>query len=104
MMSAVEVRLLYVEDCPHVALARERLTEALLHRGLDPAAIEFELVGSPAEAERLGFRGSPTILLDGRDPFAPDDAPPGLSCRIYRTEAGTEGAPSVGRLEEVLRS
>lgn len=98
----MDVRLLYVEDCPNMAIARRRLTDALRRRGLDPNALEVTLVASAAQAERLGFHGSPTILFDGRDPFAPEDAPVGLSCRIYRTEAGVEGAPSVAQLEEAL--
>lgn len=36
------------------------------------------------EAERLGFHGSPSILVDGVDVFA-EPAGVGLSCRIYRT-------------------
>ena len=55
-----------------------------------------------AEAERLGFRGSPTILLDGRDPFAATGDPVGLSCRVYRNEEGLEGAPSLARLRAAL--
>jgi len=99
----VDVRLLCIEDCPNVALAHQRLSEALIRRGLDPADVKVELVASPAEAERLGFRGSPTILFDGRDPFAADDAPTSFSCRIYRTDAGPEGSPSVRQLEEALQ-
>jgi hypothetical protein len=99
----VDVRLLYVESCPNLALARQRLSEALVRRGLDPGTVQVELVASPADAERLSFRGSPAILLDGRDPFAPEDAPAGFSCRIYLTDAGPEGAPSVRQLEEALR-
>lgn len=37
------------------------------------AELEFDLerrqVDTPADAERLAFRGSPTVLVDGRDPL-----------------------------------
>jgi hypothetical protein len=40
---------------------------------------------------------SPTILVDGRDPWAETSDGFGLSCRIYRTEAGLEGSPSLAQ-------
>jgi hypothetical protein len=53
------------------------------------------------EADELDFRGSPTLLIDGIDPF---DAtgPTGLFCRVYRTDAGPEGAPSLNQLLAAL--
>ncbi len=54
------------------------------------------------EAERLRFRGSPTILIDGVDPFAEEEAPFGLSCRIYQTDRAMEGSPSVTQLLDAL--
>jgi hypothetical protein len=62
----------------------------------------LERVATPEDAERLRFRGSPTILIDGRDPFANEAAPFGLSCRVYRTERGLEGSPSLEQLREAL--
>ena len=34
------------------------------------------------EAARYGMQGSPTILIDGRDPFAEPGAAASLSCRL----------------------
>jgi hypothetical protein len=64
--------------------------------------IQLHKVATPEEAARIGFGGSPTILFDGVDLFA--DASPGVgyACRLYRTEAGTEGAPSLSQLTERL--
>ena len=45
------------------------------------------------ELEELGFRGSPTILINGDDPFLDTDAPVGLSCRIYAANEGYRGNP-----------
>ena len=38
----------------------------------------------------------------GVDPFVEASAPVGFACRVYRTEAGLEGAPSVTQLREVF--
>ena len=97
------VTLRYLDGCPNAGVARTRLAEALRRVGIDPAAITMEEVSTPEDAERLGFHGSPTILIDGRDRFADEDGPAGLSCRIYQTETGPQGSPSVAQLEQALR-
>ena len=49
------------------------------------------------------MQGSPTLLIDGSDPFAASGGPPGLSCRIYREPGGqAEGAPSIAALSRAL--
>ena len=75
------VRLLYFHDCPNWRVARARLKEALARIGADPDAVVYKQVTTVEQAEALGFRGSPTILVDGTDPFADPDAPTGLTCR-----------------------
>ena len=70
--------------------------------GRDDVRVEHRLVSTPEQAEAAGFRGSPTVLVNGRDPFADPDAPAGLSCRVYPTEAGLAGAPTVEQLLEAL--
>jgi hypothetical protein len=49
----------------------------------------------------LSFHGSPTIIVDGHDPF-PTAGQPGLACRIYQTPAGPAGAPTVEQLRSAL--
>lgn len=53
-------------------------------------------------ARRLGFIGSPTIRIAGRDPFAQPDAVPALACRLYSTPEGLTGAPITAQLVAVL--
>lgn len=93
--------LRYFDGCPNWQIAREQLKDALRALGRDDQ-VELERVESDEEAERLSFRGSPTILIDGHDPFAVEDAPVGLSCRIYLTDSGYNGSPSVAQLREAL--
>ena len=96
----MDVRLLYFDDCPNWKVADERL--ATVARGLPAVTITHHLVDTPEEAERVGFRGSPSILVDGVDVFAGADAPVGLSCRVYQTPDGPAGSPTVEQLRAAL--
>ena len=98
----MEVRLLYFDDCPNWRLAEARLLEAVAELGKSAPAVVYERVCTPEQAAQVGFRGSPTILIDGRDPFADSADPAGLSCRLYRGPAGVEYAPTVQQLRAVL--
>ena len=50
------------------------------------------------------LRQSPTLLIDGADPFAGPDTRASMSCRLYRDAAGriAGGAPSVEALRQAL--
>ena len=98
------VELLYWEGCPSHDEARELLEEVLRERGLD-TDVEIRHVATREEAVELGFPGSPTIRIDGRD-IDPAGAaePPSLSCRIYNLPDGrVSPIPSREQLEEALR-
>ena len=84
----MKIELLYFEGCPNWQLADTRLREALHAVGAAKTPVTYRTVGSPDEAERLGFRGSPTILVNGRDRFAAPGDPAGLACRIYPGAGG----------------
>jgi hypothetical protein len=98
----VQIALRYFDGCPNWRLAEARVREALAAIGASEIEITYERVETQEQAERLGFRGSPTLLVDGEDPFADQDAPVGLACRIYGTEEGPRGAPSVAQLRAAL--
>jgi hypothetical protein len=98
----VKVQLLCFDDCPNWELADERIRRALDVVG-STAEVERVLVETPEDAQAWHFHGSPSILVDGVDPFAAPDAPVGLSCRVYRSADGVvEGAPTVDQLVAVL--
>ncbi len=99
---AMRITLLYFDGCPNWPTADTRLREALAAAGLATVPISYRRVETPRQAQQLGFRGSPTILIDGHDPFATDETPTGLSCRVYQTERGPDGAPSLAQLRSVL--
>jgi hypothetical protein len=60
------------------------------------------LVETSDQAEALGFIGSPTVLVDGRDPFARGDEPAALACRVFTTSDGPAGSPTVEQFVGVL--
>jgi len=99
-VAGMDVALLYFEDCPNWKVADERLSAIAAERA--DIRLTRHLVVTPAEAERTGFHGSPSILVDGVDVFAEPGSEVGLSCRRYLTPNGYEGAPTLEQLRVVL--
>jgi glutaredoxin len=95
----MKVELLYFEGCPHSRIADDRLTALEPELGFRLSRRE---VTTPEEARRLGFRGSPTILVEGVDPFVGENDPIGLACRIYQTPTGPAGCPTDEQLRNAL--
>jgi hypothetical protein len=96
----MELTLLTVPGCPHREVFEQRLALALAGRA---AVIVRREVSDVARARQLGLRGSPTLLIDGVDPFAAPGEPASLSCRLYRLPDGSvDGAPSVDQLRAAL--
>lgn len=98
----MKLTLQYFEGCPHWKLADERLQKVLGRLPASDVTLEYELIDSPETAERVGFHASPTILVDGRDPFATGSEPVGMTCRVFQTEEGVQGAPTEAQLRKVL--
>jgi hypothetical protein len=102
-MGGMDVTLLFFDGCPNWMEARRRLRDAARRAGLDEGVVKYRKVATPEEAEKVRFRGSPTILIEGRDPFSDESVPAGLACRIYQTPSGPDGAPSTDQLVAVLK-
>jgi len=100
----VKVEILYFDGCPNWHEAADRVQEAAKAAGMSGTEIGYRRIESDAEAASSPFAGSPTILIDGVDAF--DDAVQvcELACRVYRTEGGMAGLPTVEQLTEVLRA
>lgn len=98
----INITLQYFDGCPNWIQAEKEIRNAVDGTGID-AEISYERIEPHDRAKEVGFRGSPTILIAGRDPFAEDDTPVGLSCRVYRTGERTSGSPGVEALRQALR-
>ena len=88
----MRIEFLWYRDCPSWEEALADLEEEMRAHGLDRELLEVREVATEADAEALGFPGSPTIRIDGRDIIDPDEQPQGLNCRIYRLRDGRVSA------------
>ncbi|MFC9693896.1 alkylmercury lyase family protein [Kribbella sp. NPDC056951] len=92
----MKLEVLHVPDCPNLAPMLDRLR----------AATDLPVSTRVIETEASGMAGSPTLLIDGIDPFAAEGDDIGsMSCRLYRDEAGRiVPAPSVEQLRAAVQN
>lgn len=94
-ISTIEVQ--FFEGCPHFNHAME-LAKKYQHEHPE-VLVSFTQVASNEQAAAIGFRGSPTILIDGKDLFEqPIPDQPSLACRFY-----PEGLPKYDRFVELIQ-
>ncbi|TFC81503.1 thioredoxin family protein [Cryobacterium sp. TmT2-59] len=96
----MEITLQYFDGCPNWTIAAERL--AVVAAENPGVIVNRQLVESVEDAETIGFRGSPSILVDGRDLFPAPLTAAGLACRIYATPVGVAGAPTLEQLRKAI--
>ena len=97
----MEITMQYFDGCPNWTVTDQLLKTVVDEHALD-ATVSYQLINTPDAAAEYGFRGSPTVLIDGVDPFADPDAPVGLACRVYVTEDGLAGSPTREQLRQVI--
>jgi len=80
----MKIEVLHVAECPSHPAAVQLVQEVLRAEGV-AADVREVLVEDRHSARRLGFSGSPTIRINGRDIAGPSTSPEGfaLSCRLY---------------------
>jgi hypothetical protein len=97
----LDLTVLAVPGCPSLTVLQGRL--ALVLEGRDDVSVSRHVIADEEEAVRRGMHGSPTILVDGTDPFAEPDQQASLSCRLYRDRDGPlDVAPSVSQLRQAI--
>jgi hypothetical protein len=93
----MRIQVLYVPGCPGAAVLTERLARLLA--GRPDVHLDRQVVTDDAQAVALGMSGSPTLLVDGADPFAEPGRSPSMSCRLYLGPDGhVSGSPSTAQL------
>ena len=86
----MRVELLTTQECPHADRVEEILRRVLAEHG-HSEGVDRVYVGDLDHAAGLGFRGSPTIRIDGRDVVPADGLSVNLGCRLYPQADGTLG-------------
>ncbi|MFC6354670.1 hypothetical protein [Luethyella okanaganae] len=99
----MKVEILHIDECQNWVEAGKRVRAALDSAGLGSVGIGFRLLATRDEAANAPFAGSPTILIDGSDAFPDGARTADLACRVYRTETGLAGIPSVEQIAEGIR-
>ncbi len=97
----MELTVLATPGCPNAPVLEQRLAEVLAHR---PAVtLTRRVITNAVQAARWGMHGSPTLLINGLDPFAVPGTDPAVACRLYPAGGGRlDGAPTVAALRRVL--
>ena len=91
----MKIEVLYFEGCPNHVPTMEMLRETLDSLGRQEEIREV-VVRTRAEAEEIGFMGSPSIRINGSDiePCSHTARSFGLSCRTYVNGSSHSGIPS----------
>ena len=103
----LRTELLTTLDCPHAERAEHILRSALADEGYAPE-VDRVYVSDLDNAAGLGFHGSPTVRIDGRDVSSPTELPINVGCRLYAQPGGvTDGVvpaeaihAEIGRVRE----
>jgi hypothetical protein len=97
------VEVLYFGGCPNHVPALALIQRVAGELGIEPA-LRLVKVADHEAAQRLRFLGSPTIRVGGRDvdPYTEERSDYGLSCRVFRTEAGIAGQPDERWVRDAL--
>jgi hypothetical protein len=78
-----ERRSRYLDGCPNSKIAVWRGQDALHEIGKTEVDLDLHEIATHEDEESFRFHGSPTILINGRDPFA--DAAPRLAFLVVYT-------------------
>jgi hypothetical protein len=101
----MRVEVLTFEGCPNAELTLALVREVASEVGVDPDLVVVDVPDIEA-AERLGFLGSPTVRVDGRDvePGADERDQAVYACRVYRSASGLSGLPGRDWIVAALRA
>jgi arsenate reductase len=96
-----EIKVLTTGDCPYAGETLRAAREAA-HRLMPAIEVTRTVIDSADRAALLGFRGSPTVLVNGEDIDGDTGDTDGLCCRIY---SNARGVPPMWMIEAaILRS
>jgi hypothetical protein len=97
-----EIELLYFDGCPSWQEALENLRQVIETENL-PYQVRLIEITTPQQAQEERFLGSPSFRLNGMDLWPETRTRYNISCRVYQTNQGMRGSPSVEMLRERIR-
>lgn len=100
----MKIELFWLDGCPSIQATLELLEQTMREEKID-AQVEMVQVIDDADAVAKKFLGSPTIHINGVDPFAqPNQTTFAMQCRVYPTPAGLRGVPTQEMLRAAFRT
>lgn len=101
----MRIELLYFNSCPSYKQALANIKAALKEKNLR-AELKLINVESEEKAEKVGFQGSPSVRINGKDLEGRDDGF-SFSCRLYNVGGRSRIAPSkeaiIAKLESMMK-
>ena len=97
----MNIDLLYFDGCPSWENGLSNLKAALNAENVG-ADIKLIKVENDNDAVKEKFLGSPSFHINGHDMWPEKRKSYNLSCRIYTTEDGMQGVPSIAMLREKI--
>ena len=88
----MKIELLYFNSCPSYKQALANIKAALKEKNLQAELIMVN-VESEEKAQRVGFQGSPSVRINGKD-LEDRDEGFSFSCRLYTVNGKPAVAPS----------
>ena len=93
----IHIEIHYFDGCPH-ADAAINLGQRY-HEKYPETVLDIINVDNIEKAEKIGFRGSPTILINDQDMAgAPRPEEPRMACRYY-----ADGLPDFPQFEKIVQ-
>lgn len=97
MSTKIKIDIQYFEECPNSSKLIKNVKKAITGHE-DKIDYREVLVGDNETAEEVKFRGSPTVLINGKDLLnEPEPERPAMMCRYYQN-----GLPSEETIKNCL--
>jgi hypothetical protein len=96
------IELLYFDGCPSWQSAFENLRQAMEAENIHHQVRLIEITNSQ-QAQEEHFLGSPSFRWNGLDLWPETRTRYNMSCRVYQTDEGMCGSPSVEMLRERIQ-
>ncbi len=97
-----EIQLLYFDGCPSWQTALANLRQVIETESLDFQVHLIEITSSQ-QAQEERFLGSPSFRLNSVDLWPETRTRYNMSCRVYQTDQGMRGSPTVEMLREKIQ-